>query len=102
MNDHAPSATATPEDAQRLLALVGDPIATAAELARARVAASRLSSDRGRLIDEFPRQWVAVHAGGVVAAASLDELLAKVDQAGIDRSAVIVRFIDESSRVLIL
>ena len=62
-----------------------------------------LSRDHPRLIDAYPDQWVAVSQGTVLAhGPSLEQLLEKVDGAGVDRSEVIVRFIERTQRTVIL
>lgn len=83
--------------------LFGDPRETRRRLERFSVSAQALSSDRVRLIEAYPDQWVAIHEGCVKAhAADLDELIEAVEQAGIRRDEVIVRFIERNQRALIL
>ena len=62
-----------------------------------------LSSNQTNLIDEYPDQWIAVSDGTVVAHGNkLDKVLGQTDQKGIQRSDVIVRFIERTQRTLIL
>jgi len=72
-------------------------------LADFRRSARTLSSDRPRLIDDYRRQWVAILGGEVVAHHdSLDGVLSAIDERHIPRSRVLVRFIDENVRTMIL
>ena len=60
-----------------------------------------LSRNQPRLVDEYPDQWIAVSDGTVVAHGDkLDKVLRQIDQKGIDRSDVIVRFIERTQRTL--
>ena len=62
-----------------------------------------LSENQPRLIDEYPDQWIAVSDGTVVAHGyKLDKVLRQIDQNGIHRSDIIVRFIERTQRTLIL
>ena len=62
-----------------------------------------LSSNQPRLIDEYPDQWIAVSDGTVVAHGHrLDKVLRQIDQKGIHRFEVIVRFMERTQRTLIL
>ena len=66
-------------------------------------AARVLSSNQPRLIDEYPDQWVAVNDSNVVAHGdTLDTVLQQVDEKGVHRSDVIVRFLERTQRTLIL
>lgn len=86
-----------------LLALVGDLKVVDVELRRFRKAAQALSSRHPRLIDQYPKQWIAVYRGRVRASGrTFRSVLAQVDKKGIPREHVIVRFIDKSKRTMIL
>jgi len=62
-----------------------------------------LSSDRPRMIDKYPDQWVAVGQGGVLAhGKSIEAVLKKIDKMGIDRADIIVRLIEKNLRTFIL
>ena len=89
--------------AQELLRLVGDPVEVDRSLQTFRKAASVLSSDHPRLIDKYPKQWVAVHDGKVKATATTyNALLSQVDRAHLPREETIIRFIDRNQRTMIL
>ncbi len=75
----------------------------AESLIRFRDATRILSNERPRLIEQYPDQWVAVHARRVVAHGdTIESVLAEVDAQGIARSDVIVRLIETSRRTLVL
>ncbi|MDA1062629.1 MAG: DUF5678 domain-containing protein [Chloroflexi bacterium] len=68
-----------------------------------RRSASVFSSRSPRLIEMYPERWVAVRDGAVVAdAVTLPELLESVDKLGLPRNEILVRFIEENQRALIL
>lgn len=83
--------------------LFGDPSEVAGRLRDFRKSANVLSSSHPHLIDEYPQEWVAVH-DGIVRAHSKDfrTLLRLIDEAGISRHEVIVRFIERNHRALIV
>ena len=73
------------------------------DLADFKQSARTFSSDRPRLIDEYRHQWVAVLEGSVVAHAdSFSAVMDAVDEQRMPRSKVLVRFIDENMRTMIL
>lgn len=94
--------TASPERAEELRQLIGDPADVAAGLARLRESGHMFSSDQPRLIDKYVGRWIAVFDGRIVDAESLDVLLARLDEQGVARERVIVRLIDQNERILIL
>jgi hypothetical protein len=66
-------------------------------------AAKLLSSDHPRLIDEHPKEWVAIYDGKVRATdKSLDALIARLKEKGLPANEAIIRYIDTSGRKLIL
>ena len=73
------------------------------DIADFKLSARTFSSHRPRLIDEYRQQWVAVHEGNVVAHAdSFAAVMDAVDEQRTPRSKVLVRFIDENMRTMIL
>ena len=73
------------------------------ELADFRRSARAFSSDHPRLIDEYHHQWVAVLDGEVVAHAdSFTAVMDAIDEQHAPRSKILVRYIDENVRTLIL
>jgi hypothetical protein len=66
-------------------------------------AARVLSSDRPRLIDQHPKEWVGLYDGKVSATAkSFRGLVAKLKKCGLSPNDTIIRYIDTSDRLLIL
>ena len=66
-------------------------------------AARLLSSDRPRLIDKHPNEWVALYGGRVTATAkTFAGLISKLKAKGISPNETIIRYIDTSGRKLIL
>ena len=82
---------------------LGPPEEIRKDLADFRQSARAFSSDRPRLIDEYRHQWVAVLDGHVVAHAdSFPTVMEVIDKREMPRSRVLVRFIDENVRTMIL
>ena len=80
----------------------GSPDRIGAELAAFSGAAAVLSSDRPRLIETSPMQWVGVFNGAVAATApDLDCLMTKLNEAGAPPSHTIVRFIDKAEKTFL-
>ena len=85
------------------LELVGDPRQFYREMESFRESAAVLSSGEARLIEQYPDQWVAVHAGEVRANAdSLEAVLQRLDSLGVPRSGTIVRLIETNPPTMIL
>ncbi|MCH8901175.1 MAG: hypothetical protein IIC88_02645 [Chloroflexi bacterium] len=83
--------------------LLGDPKRVDEELQHFRKATAVLSSRHPRLIESYPRQWVAVYDGEVKAhAKTFDSLMVQVDKQKLPRARTIVRYIDKTQRTLIL
>jgi hypothetical protein len=91
-------------DTGKLLARMPEaPAEIAASLRAFAESARTLSESHGRLLDRYPDRWVAVSHGAVRADGdSLEEVLDKLDRAGIPRSDAIVRLIEREPRTLIL
>ena len=65
--------------------------------------ARALSNDHPRLINEYPDQWVAIANCEVMAHGdNLDQVLADIDSWNIPRDSVILRFIEQTQRTLVL
>ncbi len=68
-----------------------------------RKAARALSSRQPRLIDLYPKQWVAVYRGKVkVTGRTVTAVLQGIDAKRLPRSEVIIRYIDKNQRTMIL
>jgi hypothetical protein len=94
--------TASPERAEELRRMVGDPAEVAQDLARFREAAAILSSNQPRLIDEYPERWVAVYGQNILDAESLSELYVLLSDHDVPREHAIIRYIERNARVLFL
>ena len=86
-----------------LSSLGSDPEEVAKGLREFSKSAEMLSTDRPRLINEYPLQWVGVYRGKVSAkAGDLPSLMEELDRRGIPLGDTIVRFIEKNQRTLIL
>ena len=89
--------------AGEVVARLGPPARIREGLAEFRRNARAFSSDRPRLIERYRRQWVAVLGGDVVAHGdSFSAVIEAIDRTGLPRADVMVRFIDEDTRTMIL
>ena len=90
-------------NARSVLEELGDPKEIDRDLRSFRRTAQVLSSNRPRLIDRYPKQWVAVYRGRVRASGgTFASVIAEVDRKRLPREHVIVRFIDRNQRTMIL
>jgi hypothetical protein len=65
-------------------------------------AARVLSSNRPRLIETHPREWVGIYDGKVRATAkSFRALIAKLKKKGLPPNNTVIRYIDTSDRLMI-
>ena len=86
-----------------LLQTVGNPTRVSRELRSFRKAAQVLSSDHPRLIDQYPKEWVAIYRGEVVAhGRTLDAVLKAVKRKGIPQERTIIHYIETNQRTMIL
>lgn len=86
-----------------IAALIGDPAEICEELKAFRETAMFLSSNRPRLIECYPDQWVALFANEVQAHGDeLEAVLEELDMKGLPRERAIVRFLDTKPRTLVL
>lgn len=82
---------------------LGDPAEVWAELMAFTHSAQFLSDTTSRLMEEYPRQWVAVLDGRVESAAdSFPEILQQVDARNLPRDKTIIRYIDKEPKTMIL
>ncbi|MEX2226222.1 MAG: hypothetical protein WEB52_07230 [Dehalococcoidia bacterium] len=83
--------------------IIGDPGVLEKELEAFRESARVLSSKQRHLIARYPKRWVAIYEGDVAAdAATLHELMAEIEDRGLPRGHMIVRYIDKNPRKMIL
>ena len=87
----------------RIRSVIGDPKRVDSELRSFRRSSRTLSSHHPRLINRYPKKWVAVYDGKVQAQGrTLSALFATIKRKGLPREDVIVRFIDRDERIMIL
>lgn len=88
---------------QSIKQLIGEPKTVSKELQNFRRSARLLSSHQTRLIELYPKQWIAVLDGKVRAnARTFHSLMRQIDKRQVPRIRVFVRFIDKNQRSLIL
>lgn len=88
---------------QVVLRQLGNPADIDRELLSFRRGAKALSSKHLRLIDRYPKQWVAVYRGKVGAhGRTFRSVLQQINQKGLPREHIIVRYIDKNQRTMIL
>lgn len=86
-----------------VLEKLGNPSKVDKELRSFRKSAMVLSSKHPRLVNRYPKQWVAVYNGKTIAVGrTLNSALRESDKRGIPREHVIVRYIDKNQRAMIL
>jgi hypothetical protein len=83
--------------------LGGSPKQIARELRAFSRGARILSSNRPRLIEEHPKEWIGIYDGKVSATAkSFKTLIAKMRKRGLPPNDAIIRYIDTRERFLVL
>lgn len=83
--------------------LIGDPAAAKREMQQFRASARAFTSEHPELIKAYPKQWVAVHLDAVAAASeTLEGLIEKVEQQGLPKGEVAIRFIEKNHQTMIL
>jgi len=88
---------------QIILGQLGNPADIDRELQSFRRSARVLSSHHVRLIDRYQKKWVAVYDGKTEAQGrTLQSIWRQLDEKGLPREHVIVRYIDRNQRTMIL
>jgi len=88
---------------QDVLKQLGNPVEIDQELQSFRRGAKVLSSKHPRLIDRYPKKWVAVYRGKVEAhGRTFRSVLQQIEQKRLPREHIIVRYIDKNQRTMIL
>jgi hypothetical protein len=83
--------------------LIGDPHRLDADLQKFRKDIKLLSSKHLDFSGEYSKRWIAVYGGEVQAdAESLDHLLARLDALKIPRGKAAIRYMNQSTRRMIL
>ena len=82
---------------------MGDPKQVAKELRSFSRSARLLSVDRDSLMERYPKRWIGIYKGAVRAdARTFEGLMAALDSAELPRKSVVVQYIDEDERLMIL
>lgn len=88
---------------QAVLEQIGDPAKVDREIQQFRKTTMVLSAKQPRLIEQYPKQWIAIHEGKVkVRARTFQSLMTQVDKMKFPREHLVVRFIDKTKRTMIL
>ena len=65
--------------------------------------ASRMRSEVASLTEKYPDQWVAMTAGGeLIIGASMDEILAALDERGVRHENVVIEFLEANPATMIV
>jgi len=81
----------------------GSPDEVASSLVEYSRTASLLSSDRPRLLDGHPREWVGIAQNRVAAfGPSMETVMYNLKQSGIAPEDAVIRYIDTEARTLIV
>ena len=99
MSERAPM---TEAEKAELLELIGDPDEVGRRLEEFSRSARRFGANRERFVEEYPDQWVAVHGDDEVAADTLEELYAKMEERGMPHRETCIRFVTSEKRILFL
>ncbi len=87
----------------RVLELLGDPKEVDRDLRAFQADASLLSSEGQQFLARYPKQWIAIYHGAVVAhEITLLVLTEKLTELGVPRGRAVVRYIDNEPRKMIL
>lgn len=91
------------DEFEEITAIIGDPHKIDQELSQFRETSRLLSPQAPRMIEQYPDKWVALYDQEVQAVGdSMDEVLAQIDRKELPRHRVIVRFIAQNPRTMIL
>jgi hypothetical protein len=91
-----------PSAAKQILDQIGDPREIAKNLKKFRHAAKVLSSDRPRLINQYPNKWVVVFNGEVkVACDSFEAAMKKAKTLDLPKANFFVRYIAKKRQTMI-
>lgn len=86
-----------------ILDILGDPTEIDRSLTAFSRSAQVLSTDHPRMIEKYPKQWVAIYDGKVRARASTFlSLMSQADKEELPRNDLVVRYIDRNQRTMVL
>ena len=91
------------DDVRTVLEQLGDPAEVVRELQEFDRDTRSFSDQRPQLLARYPDQWVAFLGGAVRAhGPTFQDVLEKVDRAGLPRERIVVAYLDKDDRTLIL
>ena len=86
-----------------ILDILGDPAEIDRSLTAFSKSAQVLSAEHPRMIEKYPKQWVAIYEGEVRARGSTFlGLMSQADKEGLPRNELVVRYIDRNQRTMVL
>lgn len=90
-------------DIQSILDQIGDPAEIARSLRAFRKDAALVSSKWSEFVKKYPDEWIAVYGGRVRASEkTLEALLERIDEIGLPRGQVFVKYMDTKPIPLVL
>ena len=115
MNKEETAQALTEDDFRQAVAQAGGPKAVQAAFDRLRLANSQLDKDYSRILEQYPRHWIAMGPEGMIANVpvpedaseeeeeqALERLFELIDESGSGRRGCLVRYIDPEGGALIL
>ena len=115
MNKEETAQPLTEDDFKQAVAQAGGPKAIQAGFDRLRLANTQLEKDYSRILEQYPRHWIAMGPEGLIANVPLPEdpsheqqeqalqrLFELIEESGNDRRGCLIQYIDPKEGVLIL
>ena len=105
----------TKDDFRQAVAHVGGPEAVLASLDRLRLATSQFDKDYSRILEQYPRHWIAMGPNGMMANVpvpedpskedeeqALERLFEMIEESGNNRTGCLIQYIGPEAGMLIL
>ena len=115
MSEEKTAQALTKDDFRQAVAQAGGPKAVLAAFDGLRLAHARLDKDYSRILEQYPRHWIAMGPDGMIANVpvpedpseedeeqALERLFELIDQSGNNTKGCLVRYIDPEGGALIL
>ena len=115
MNEGNTAQALTKDDFRQAVAKAGGPEAVLASFDRLRLANAQLEKDYSRILEQYPRHWIAMGPEGLIANVpvpedpseedeeqALQRLFVLIDESGSNRKGCLVQYIDPEEGMLIL
>ena len=115
MNEEKTTQALTKDDFKQAVAQAGGPKAVRAAFDGLRLANAQLDKDYSRILEQYPRHWIAMGPDGMIANVpvpegsseedeehALERLFELIDESGSTRKGCLVRYIDPEGGALIL